>query len=1315
MLSHQRISLLGARALLFLLPAFEGRDEILAEDMSAQFKAPIDPGDGQTETSILTSYNPFAEDTNESWSGQPSSNGEIDSRSTAGQEQEVLQGGRSTNPSRTGSRPADSKHRRQFSVRKLGWEKSGPKHTRQASRGLRPRIFVNTSLARLQGKSATSQHSRARSRSGPQDPHPPNRRFISLDTLRDLDADTSNHASKTRLPALKDNSGRPVQADPERDRQAGLSSTHAVGTAQPTSHSGHPVREQQYLSPNSAVDHQSDPSRRLRESLSPWDRAIPIGMAVLPEDHPYAPHSQNSFSPPPRKNKTEDLEEGADDLPLQTPTIVITQAKELPLPTISNRPSVPRSRPRVPSSVYSRRVSDWLDSSLNASTQESAAPQSAGTDTTWWRSDAGSDMKRDSTATVFEEDHSPQQRKAVLSTGTVFEEEGPQSSEPALATQDGPNRIGPLQISTSQANQHRRSTGWWNYITTPFLTRPNSPWSKPLSPDQDRDQDRPDVPDLAAAVARLPTQEQTGELPRASPVTPISPPSARPKDGHSSAWTNMSQWEQELNARNDVPPSHDLPSRTLSRSTTFDTDDLDAEMDNKAAVDSNRHSLFKDKSLFGHQSVDQTTLVETSPDPANAKGHEKKESLVPALYHTLSPNDREVPMVFGVPRNNLPHTTQPPSSNLAVQGLSPTPRPAASRNDTGNTGLSEGMSPTIYQADVVAVVRPGTAVTTVTSAARQRTEVVERIATPPTTRFYEPPPYSPPRGRVNLSKVPPASRSAHPLQEASSVSRDSSRQREHHPPKPRLMPTFPPPPTKPAASASRQTQPRHNTRWEFPPPPGSVPITARDLESRHDGRRRHEAKRQRGEKEDAVARKVGNVWQRVGLSRSNGLMRRDGTEARKKRRRCCCGLTIGGLLMIILIVVLATTLTRRKKDDNPMPSTWVNITGWPPIPTGVSSIISPDLEVANSGCVFPSTMWSCSLPKELQKPDAPGSISQPQLRFDISYLLAASQNSTGPRKRSIPETESPSAALSNTGLVERDSTDNISFVSVPDPPTIEDQRFIGVTTDKVDSARPEGELSPFSLALLTTTTPSTRRLIKRRLIRFFKRQSDEFPEIRPLIPPPELEADGTAKAANLLPMSVSQRMRLYNRGLESEHYGFYIYFDRSIFLKSTSLLNQSDVDRGEVPADRDGGSTRQAARVRCTWAQSRLLVQIWTNRDNTTAVQNNANSTSSSSTDSRARSDPEFFPYPVTITTDRHGGDIAKKMIYCYGLDTRERIVLRDAKLQVENRGFGGQLVGGGQGPLGKDKVSIAQGGLGGIDGGTGGCSCRWNNFVRQQ
>ena len=81
-------------------------------------------------------------------------------------------------------------------------------------------------------------------------------------------------------------------------------------------------------------------------------------------------------------------------------------------------------------------------------------------------------------------------------------------------------------------------------------------------------------------------------------------------------------------------------------------------------------------------------------------------------------------------------------------------------------------------------------------------------------------------------------------------------------------------------------------------------------------------------------------------------------------------------------------------------------------------------------------------------------------------------------------------------------------------------------------------------------------------------------------------------------------------------------------------------------------------------------------------------------------------------------------MLYCYGLDdghfnTTER------KLQIEDRGAGGTLVNpppgifnntdqGGESLVGRDSDSGSDAQNGGIDGGTGGCSCRWANWVKQ-
>ena len=83
---------------------------------------------------------------------------------------------------------------------------------------------------------------------------------------------------------------------------------------------------------------------------------------------------------------------------------------------------------------------------------------------------------------------------------------------------------------------------------------------------------------------------------------------------------------------------------------------------------------------------------------------------------------------------------------------------------------------------------------------------------------------------------------------------------------------------------------------------------------------------------------------------------------------------------------------------------------------------------------------------------------------------------------------------------------------------------------------------------------------------------------------------------------------------------------------------------------------------------------------------------------------------------DRHGGDIASKMIYCYGMDENEHIISSEKQIHIENRSAGGSgLVNPSQGVFAQTNISTAAGGPGGIDGGFGGCSCQWQKWEPAQ
>ena len=415
--------------------------------------------------------------------------------------------------------------------------------------------------------------------------------------------------------------------------------------------------------------------------------------------------------------------------------------------------------------------------------------------------------------------------------------------------------------------------------------------------------------------------------------------------------------------------------------------------------------------------------------------------------------------------------------------------------------------------------------------------------------------------------------------------------------------------------------------------------------------------------------------------------------------------------MIILIVVLATTL-HRKSTVVTQESQWLNLTGFPPIFLGLSTVAAPVNIKADTGCVFPATLWSCDLPKEQQASVAPSLPNQPNFLLQIQWDNSSAANSTFANVTGNPNlgTRGISNPVSAGQFIKKmllKVRQAVTFTPSPSPPSYAEEFFLGNTTDGVVSLNKAGESTPFYITFLSTTNYSATS--SKLLRRDDSNDSDPFPNITAYIPAPSLSADGTAAPANLLPFPVQQPIRLYDRGLPTERYSFYNYFDRSIFLKSVTPLNASNLGDGEVPDDEDGGATEAEALFRCTWSQTRFLVEMWT-RMNSTAELNNqtASSTVSSTTDTTIEfTQPGTFPYPITITLDRHGGDPELKLVYCYEMNDREGIISGSGKVEEEDRGFGGTLIN----PAPSVFVNTSDPALGGYDGGTGGCSCQWTNF----
>ncbi|KAI0391675.1 hypothetical protein F5Y17DRAFT_398340 [Xylariaceae sp. FL0594] len=523
---------------------------------------------------------------------------------------------------------------------------------------------------------------------------------------------------------------------------------------------------------------------------------------------------------------------------------------------------------------------------------------------------------------------------------------------------------------------------------------------------------------------------------------------------------------------------------------------------------------------------------------------------------------------------------------------------------------------------------------------------------------------------------------------------------------------------------------------------------------------RKERQRRRHEKEDVLARKAGGFWRGRGCIPEDGCFGRSGREGRK-RRRICLGILGGVIAAIILIVVLVVVLTQRamsshiSKASGPsaqpdggspgssnasatststpvpqVPSYWLNLTGFPPIPTGVLTVTGPKNNVSVSGCFTdktPSTAWSCALPKEDHDSVAPYLPTQPEFVFQIQFdnstqeLWKVADDQEASSSAPPPPSATSSDSKDERDLVKRGFITDKGFKPNPDPPSIKEMRFIGNTTDGIKADRKEGEPTPFFISLMESVDS---KHVGPDVIPSPSSSSSSFPtpdlskrqsnaiggggpngtsafNLSDILPAPKLNPDGTGAPARLFPLATQQPVRLFDRGLPTEHYGFYTYFDKTIYM--ANVLRRD-------PADEDGGVPVADASSLVTFAQTRFLVKIWTRLlpDSNSTTSSHARllrdpSNPTANTTALPNVQPGSMPYPVTIREDMHGGNPSQKLDYVYGVLDNGQIDRANASLVIASLTFQGTLVNGrNDGP---DHA------LGGTDGGTGGCRCEWVNW----
>ncbi|UPX11448.1 uncharacterized protein EKO05_0002054 [Ascochyta rabiei] len=908
------------------------------------------------------------------------------------------------------------------------------------------------------------------------------------------------------------------------------------GTPQPnTSHRRLPSIDHE---PHTADSLAPAPGTGTWNEISPWDRPIPIGITI-PTD------SASDFSPYQGARQR-----SGSDITLVTPSIIITPA--MPMQSVWS-PDTPYTASDYTTSVYSRNTfnTHFMDHNIppvpalplgmvgssGAPTNVLPAPEPP---------THNGNGTLGSNGTAFEEYNDSVQRKdRVMSSDTFFEEDETPLCERTIETS--------LTVDTSLLPTPRRSQGWWNVITTPFVTTPlTATWPK-------GDHYGPKTPD----VPNLPVQYSM------SKGSPASLPTG--------SWTTMekSPLANDPPSRDALPIAVPMPvedhvtSRYISPNTVMEEVPLQATYTTVAQGNQQRTAATPDRNVTSAPST-----MSATPVVATA-----------AMATVLMPRQVEEP-----PR--------PININIELQDRRP---------DVNVQLLNTNSQPAMQQSH--------------TSWPAPRLQGVGSYA----SRSNSPSPH---------------------------------------------LPTFAPPPTS-AQKASRFSYDDRNR--------SSSQASTPDL------------KRQKKH------RKVFDM-ETVLPCLKRKQQEKPEEKKKKKKRGCffwCCGCCLFLVVLLAILIPIIVVFSRKKDgttqttpiatqsggESTSSTSEWLTLTNYPPIPTGVLTIAQPEAVEEQSGCVAPTTLWSCALPKELQDSVKPNKPDQPNFEIEITFdnSSAATPSTTQSKKRAA-NAVSVGAFIRSRFLSAR----SVPSPS-PAPPSRDDMVFLGETTD-ANNAPFDGEDTPLSVSFKEPQATASR---------LTKRAGSDPTNITAAIPAPVLNPDGTAAPANLLPFPSGQPLRLYNRGKENEHYGFYTYYDRTIFLKQINGTN-----RGGNPADTDGGSTEEAATLRCTFSETRFLVQIWTRSQASKPLLQN--STQSGSSDLLR---PGTFPYPVTVTIDRHGGNAAKKNLYCYQMEDDGSIKNEASKrsFQFEDRAFGGNLVNGTQG---RPNVS------GPIDGGSGGCACKYQNWL---
>lgn len=294
--------------------------------------------------------------------------------------------------------------------------------------------------------------------------------------------------------------------------------------------------------------------------------------------------------------------------------------------------------------------------------------------------------------------------------------------------------------------------------------------------------------------------------------------------------------------------------------------------------------------------------------------------------------------------------------------------------------------------------------------------------------------------------------------------------------------------------------------------------------------------------------------------------------------------------LITIAIVSALVVTMRPKQGPAAITGLNNLSGFPALPAGLAQILPQGApETPASACVLPSTLWSCDLPPDTLFPTTDGTEKLPNFEFTIRVRDAATTPVSATQWAPFPEKI---------------------------PGDLEYTKLASV--DGIQSDNKAGEKTPFYISLQTDQKPlvarddvDTRR--SRRSIS--KRQAAKVP-------------------SQMLPGTLlNQPLRLFDRGLATEHYGFFVYYQKTIHVLAADL---SSVTQLTSASDANGGVSAIVSNSQVVaWEDTRFRVAIWTKKR--TSGQMDVIGAEGQRLSSQIGAFDGSFPYPVSIVQDRNG------------------------------------------------------------------------------